>query len=72
MHGAHRTAPALTALMAPVAVRKRFTSCAESTDRPLLMDDDTDVTPSPLELGSTSESGLTHTLDFSDSSLGNG
>lgn len=49
---------ALTALMAPVAVRKRFTSCAESTDRPLLMEDETELTPSPLEFGSISESGL--------------
>ena len=51
-------AHALTVLMAPVAVLKRFTSCAESTDRPLLMEDETEVTPSPLEFGSMSESGL--------------
>lgn len=50
-------ARALTALMAPVAVLKRFTSCAESTDSPLLMEDETEVTPSPLEFGSMSESG---------------
>lgn len=50
--------------MAPVAVLKRFTSCAESTDRPLLMEDETELTPSPLVFGSMSASGLkkhTHT-----------
>lgn len=56
----------LTALMAPVAVLKRFTSWAESTDRPLLMEDETKLTPSPLEFGSISESGLKniHIFDF--------
>lgn len=54
---------ALTVLMAPVAVLKRFTSCAESTDRPLLMEDETEVTPSPLEFGSMSESGLKRRTD---------
>lgn len=57
--GTHKETQVLTALMAPVAALKRFTSCAESTDRPLLMD--TELTPSPPEFGSMSESGLKNT-----------
>lgn len=52
-----KTQISLTALIAPVAVLNRFTSWPESTDSPLLTADEVELAPSPLALGSTSESG---------------